>query len=213
MGQDMTEITLWGFNGSTYVRTVRMLLAEKGATGYQQVPVDVLKGEPKSAEHMQRHPFGKVPVVDVDGFRILETPAIARYLNTVLPGASLVPQDAKDVARMDMVVSIIDSYGYMPIIGGIVAYHLFPDFVGGKNAEMHHAGLRDGRKVITEIMKLKAQSPWLAGEACSIADLYLAPIIAYVTLTPHQDEFLGLPGVRGWWDAISTRDSFTATQP
>ncbi len=209
----MTEITLWGFNGSTYVRTVRMLLAEKQVTDYQQVPVDVLKGEPKTAEHMQRHPFGKVPVVDVDGFRIIETPAIARYLDAVLPGASLVPQDAKEVARMDMVVSIIDSYGYLPIIGGIVAYHLFPDFVGGKNAEMHHAGLRDGRKALTEIMKLKGQSLWLAGGAVSVADLYLAPIMAYITLTPHKEEFLGMPGVQAWWDMVSNRKSFQATQP
>ena len=209
----MTEITLWGFSNSTYVRTVRMLLAEKQVTDYQQVPINVLKGEPKSAEHMQRHPFGKVPVVDVDGFRIIETPAIMRYLDTTLPGPSLVPQDAKDAARMDMVVGIIDSYGYMPLLAGVVAYHLFPDFVGGKNEETHHAGLRDGRKAISEIMKLKGQSPWLAGEACSVADLYLAPIMAYVMMTPHQDEFLGLPGVRGWWDAISARESFTATQP
>ena len=28
----MSEMTLWGFDGSTYVRTVKMLLAEKGFT-------------------------------------------------------------------------------------------------------------------------------------------------------------------------------------
>lgn len=54
------KITVWGFSGSTYVRTVRMLLAEKGVSDYEQVPVDVLKGEPKSEEHLTRHPFGKV---------------------------------------------------------------------------------------------------------------------------------------------------------
>ena len=67
------------------MRTVRMLLAEKGAQ-YDQVPVHVLKGEPRQPEHLARHPFGKVPVVDHDGFRILETSAIAPYLDEVLPG-------------------------------------------------------------------------------------------------------------------------------
>ena len=28
----MSDMTLWGFDGSTYVRTVKMLLAEKGVT-------------------------------------------------------------------------------------------------------------------------------------------------------------------------------------
>ena len=76
----MAAMTLYGFDGSTYVRTVKMLLAEKGFSDFTQVPVDVLKGEPKSAEHLQRHPFGKVPVLEHDGLTILETSAIARYL-------------------------------------------------------------------------------------------------------------------------------------
>ena len=37
-GNEMTGMVLYGFDGSTYVRTVRMLLAEKGAH-YEQVPV------------------------------------------------------------------------------------------------------------------------------------------------------------------------------
>ena len=209
----MAKITLWGFNGSTYVRTVRMVFAEKGVADYEQVPVNVLKGEPKSPEHLQRHPFGKVPVVDVDGFRVIETPAIARYLNAVLPGASLVPGDAKDVARMDMTTCIIDSYGYVPLIGGVVAYHLFPDFVGGKNKEMHHAGLENGKKAIGELMRIKGDSPYLAGADVSIADLYLAPLLAYVAMTPHKEEFLHLPGVQTWWDLVSGRESFRSTQP
>jgi glutathione S-transferase len=207
------KITLWGFSGSTYVRTVRMLLAEKGVSDYEQVPVDVLKGEPKSEEHLTRHPFGKVPVVDVDGFRIIETPAIARYLDIVLPGTSLVPADPKDRARMDMVTSIIDSYGYGPMIGGVAAYHLFPDFVGGKNDAVHREALEKSRQVVTELMRIRNGSPYLAGNSLSIADLYLAPILAYITLTPHRDEFVGMAGVSDWWERISGRESFRSTQP
>src|ERR1700753_4318147 len=98
----MSDFTLWGFDGSTYVRTVKMLLAEKGVTQFTQVPLNVLQGEPKLPEHLERHPFGKVPVLDHDGMRILETAAITRYLNDVLPGKSLVPGSARDRALMDM---------------------------------------------------------------------------------------------------------------
>ena len=208
-----TKITLWGFSGSTYVRTVRMLLAEKSMSDYEQVPVDVLKGEPKSEEHLTRHPFGKVPVVEIDGFRIIETPAITRYLDTVLPGPSLVPADPKQRARMDMVTSIIDSYGYGPMIGGVAAYHLFPDFVGGKNDAVHRDALGKSRRVMTELVRIRSGSPYLSGDNPSIADLYLAPILAYVALTPHKDEFVGMPGVSDWWERISARQSFQTTQP
>jgi glutathione S-transferase len=99
-----------------------MLLAEKGAQ-YDQVPVHVLKGEPLQPEHLARHPFGKVPVVDHDGFRILETSAIAPYLDEVLPGPSFMPGNAKDRARMRMAIGIIDSYGYDALVG-VAGYHL-----------------------------------------------------------------------------------------
>ena len=83
----MSNMTLWGFDGSTYVRTVKMMLAEKGATDFRQVPLNVLEGEPKKPEHLARHPFGKVPVLDHDGLRILETSAIVRYLDDACPAS------------------------------------------------------------------------------------------------------------------------------
>jgi len=208
----MSEMTLWGFDGSTYVRTVKMVLAEKGATGFKQVPLNVLTGEPKEAEHLQRHPFGKVPVLDHDGMRILETTAIARYLNDVLPGKSLVPQTPKDRARMDMMIGIIDSYGYGALVGGVAAYHLFPDFVGGRNEAMRQAGITTGRKVLELAMKTRGSSPFIAGEL-SLADLYLAPILFYVSLTPDKDALFNVEGFADWWARIQALPSFKATQP
>jgi glutathione S-transferase len=209
----MAKITLWGFSGSTYVRTVRMVLAEKGVTDYEQVPVDVLKGEPKQAEHLARHPFGKVPVVEVDGFRVIETSAITRYLDAVLPGTSLIPSAAEDRARMDMVMSIIDSYGYGAILGGVVAYHLFPEFVGGKNEQAHRSGLERGHETMRALAGIRGGSSFFAGDRISLADLYLAPVMAYIALTPHADEFLETPEMSDWWKRMAETESFRSTQP
>lgn len=208
----MSDIVLWGFDGSTYVRTVRMLLAEKGVTQYTQMPLNVLAGDPKTPEHLERHPFGKVPVLDHDGTRILETSAIARYLNDVLPGKPLVPATPRDRARMDMVVGLIDSYGYGALVGGVAAYHLFPDFVGGKNDAMRAGGIETGRKVIEFAMRTKGASPFIAGEL-SLADLYLAPVAFYVSLTPDKDAVFGVEGFAAWWAKIQALQSFKDTQP
>ena len=208
----MSDIVLWGFDGSTYVRTVKMILAEKGVTDFKQVQLNVLKGEPKMAEHLERHPFGKVPVLDHDGMRILETTAIARYLNDVLPGKSLIPPTPKDRARMDMIIGLIDSYGYGALLGGVVAYHLFPDFVGGKNDAMRKGGLENGRKVIDFAMKTRGSSPFIAGEL-SLADLYLTPIVFYVSLTPDKDAVFDVDGFADWWTRMQALPSFIATQP
>jgi glutathione S-transferase len=156
----MTGIVLYGFDGSTYVRTVRMLLAEKGAH-YEQVPVNVLKGERRQPEHASRHPFGKVPVLDHGGFRIIETGAVGPYLGEVLPGPSFTPDSSKDRARMRMGMGIVDSYGYSDLIA-VAGYHLFPDFIGGPHEEARKHGIVSSRRVLPELMKLRGGSAFIA---------------------------------------------------
>lgn len=209
----MADITLWGFSGSTYVRTVRMVLAEKGVTDYEQVPVNVLEGEPRSEEHKARHPFGKVPVLDHGDFRILETSAIVPYLDAVLPGRSVLPQDPRERAVSDMVTSVIDSYGYNALLGGVVAYHLFPDFVGGQDDEAHKKALDTGTRVLRFIMEQRGAKPFIASSDHGAVDYTLAPIVAYLTMTPHKDEMLAIGGMSDWWDRVSALDSFKATDP
>ena len=208
----MSRMTLWGFDGSTYVRTVKMALSEKNFTDFEQIPLNVLAGEPKAVEHLARHPFGKVPVLDHDGLRLLETSAIVRYLDDVLPGKSLVPSNAKDRARMDMVIGLADSYGYGALVGGIAAYHLFPDFVGGKSESLRVAGLANGRKVLEFAMKVKGDSSFIAGDL-SLADLFLAPMFFYVALTPDMAALMDVQGLAPWWAKVSALESFAATAP
>jgi len=208
----MAKMTLWGFDGSTYVRTVKMLLAEKGAADFDQIPLNVLEGDPRKAEHLARHPFGKVPVLDVDGMRILETSAIVRYLNDVLPGKSLIPSSPGDRARMDMVIGLLDSYGYGALVAGVAAYHLFPHFVGGKNETMRQAGIENGLKLVEFAMKTKGASPFVAGEL-SLAELYLAPVLSYVSMTPDAAAVFAVEGFSDWWSNVQALKSFQDTQP
>ena len=47
----------------------------------------------------------------------------------------------------------------------------------------------------------------------SLADLYLAPIAFYVSLTPDKDAVFDLPGFADWWSKIQELPSFKETQP
>ncbi len=205
------NLTVYGFDASTYVRTVRMLLAEKGAD-YELVPVNVLTGETREPEHLSRNPFGKVPVVDHDGMRLIETCAITRYLNDVLPGKSLIPSDPKDRARMDMAIGIHDSMGYGAMLG-LAAQHLFPDFVGGKNEEVRKDCLEKTRLTLGETMKLKDSDPWIAGSEPSLADFFLAPVCFYVDMTEDKAAAFDVPGFADWWARVQAMDSYASTMP
>lgn len=202
---------LYGFDGSTYVRTVKMLLHEKGAD-YDQVPVNVLEGEPRQAEHLKRHPFDKVPVLDHDGMRILETTAITRYLDEVLPGSSFIPDNAKDRARMNMAMGLIDSYAYNALVS-VMAYHLFPDFVGGKDETARKEGVETSRLALSSLMKIRGGDTFIAGAKPSLADFYLAPLAFYIGLTPDAETVFDVPGFAEWWSEVQKMESYKATEP
>ena len=56
-------------------------------------------------------------------------------------------------------------------------------------------------------MKTKGASPFIAGDL-SLADLYLAPIISYVAMTPDQDAILSADGFAAWWEKVQALPSF-----
>ncbi|MEM9764265.1 MAG: glutathione S-transferase family protein [Pseudomonadota bacterium] len=202
---------LYGFDGSTYVRSVRMALMDKGVE-YDQVPLNVLEGEPKLPDHLERHPFGKVPVLDIDGMRILETDAILRYIEATHPEPSLVPDDPKDRARMNMAISLINSYGYGALVGA-AGYHLFPEFLGNPSEEAYNGMMADGEKLLALLMEKKREAAWLAGAEPSLADYFLGPIIFYVALSPAAETLLAPEPVNAWWNAMQAVPSFAATAP
>jgi len=205
------DLTIYGFDASTYVRTVRMLMAEKKAP-YSLVPVNVLTGETHQAEHLARHPLGKVPVLDHGAFRIIETGAIVRYLDDALQGKSLVPDNPRDRARMDMGMAIVDAYGYAALIG-VAGYHLFPEIIGGKNEAMREACIERSQLVLAELMKLHGVDTWIARPELSLADLFLAPICFYVGMTEDAARVSGVPGFAEWWELVQGRESFKAAAP
>ncbi len=201
--------TLYGFDGSTYVRTVRMLLQENGID-YDQVHVNVLEGEPRQPEHLKRHPFGKVPVMDIDGMRLRESDAICRYLDETGKGESRVPQDAKARAKMNEAISLINSYGYDAMIGA-AGYHLFPDLIGGQDDDALAKSIEESGKLTDLLMDYA--DPFICGAEPTMADYLLGPIAFYVSLTPEAEKLLSGEKIARWWDAMQGIESFKATEP
>jgi glutathione S-transferase len=113
---------------------------------------------------------------------------------------------------MDMVISLVESYGYPALIGGVAHYHLFPHFGGGVSDCMRMSGVTDGRKVIELAMKARGESLFIAGEL-SLADLFLAPIAYLVSLTSDSHAVFDVAGFDAWWTRIQTLPSFKDTRP
>lgn len=204
---------IYGPELSTYVRTVRLAFEEKGAS-YKLEPVNVMAGENKGA-YLARHPFGKVPAFEHDGVALYETDAIIRYLDQVVPGKRLTPEEARDAARMNQVMGIVDAYGYGAIIGKIVWQRLVMPMLGGQgDAAIVEEAKPMASTCLKEFERIKGSDSFLAGREVSLADLFLAPIFFYLTNTPDAEGLLSdTPGLRQWWSDFSARPSMIKTQP
>ncbi len=207
----MSDTILHGFDRSTYVRTARIVLARKGVE-YSQNPVNVLEGEPRQEEHLKRHPFGKVPVLDIDGHRLIETDAIVGYVEATRDGPSALPESAWDRARMTEVVSLVHAYGYDALVG-VAFYHIKPDFLGNPSEAQHHETLETAKRFMALVGEIRGGDDWLAGSHVSLADYYLGPLLFYVGLTPHLDALLEAGGLQEWWERMQGEPHFAATEP
>lgn len=210
----MAKPILYGPTYSTFVRTIRMVLAEKNVE-YDLVDVDMMKGEHRSPAHLQRHPFGKIPAFEHNGFSIYESNAIVHYIDDAFPGRRIAPYGMHRRARDQQIVDIIGSYAYSRIIIRLVLPYFFADKEKGPDMAAIAAAVPDIEHVLGEIQNLMIDpDPFLMGREVGFSDLYLAPIIHYLMMFPEGGRILPkLPRLSGWWLAMQHHDSVTKTAP
>jgi glutathione S-transferase len=207
----MSEIIVHSIPGSPFGRAVMATLEEKGAR-YRLTPV--VPGTMKTPQHLALHPFGRIPVLEHDGFRLYETQAILRYLDRLLQEPALTPAEPKRAARMDQVLNVCDWYLFQGC-GSVIGFQrvVGPKLMGLKPDEAAiEAAMPRARAVFAELARLLDNQPFFAGEALSLADLHVMPQIDLFTLTPEWAE-LGAPypNLVEWLKRMQARPSVVAT--
>ncbi len=206
-------VVLHGYRYSVYNRVVRTVLAEKSIV-YDQVEVNPFAEEilPK---HLDIHPFGRVPTLLHNDFVIYETSAITRYIDDTFKGPQLQPTDAKNRARMTQIISIIDSYAYQPLVRQVFSHRVFRPSQGQAADENEiKAGLKSAAVVLTVLEAFAGEGLQLTGDSVSLADIHLAPMIAYFVAAPEGKILLSKhPRLSQWWQHLSQRQSLKETDP
>jgi glutathione S-transferase len=207
----MSEFVVHSIPGSPFGRTVMAALEEKGAS-WRLSPV--APGTMRSPEHLARHPFGRIPVLEHGDFRIYETQAIIRYLDRVLPGRSLSPADPKRLARMDQLMNINDWYLFHGV-GNVIIFHrvIGPRLMGiAPDEAAIEAAMPKARTVFKELAGILADQDFLIGDGVSLADILVAPAVSFFTTTPEWAE-LGAPHANlvAWLARMEARPSMQAT--
>jgi glutathione S-transferase len=202
-------ITVYGGTRSSYVRTVRMALAEKGmAYRHEQVV-------PHSSEILALNPFGRVPAFRDGEFTLYETSAIVRYIDESFPGPSLLARNPRLRATMEQWVSLIDCHGYDAMVRRYVLQYLFPKGPNGApDRAVIDAAVPQIKSQLEVLDRAYGSRNVLVGDAVSMADLLLAPIVFYLGMFPEGKTLLaGAPNVTRAHAWIAERPSFKATMP
>jgi glutathione S-transferase len=207
----MAEFIVHSVPGSPFGRAVLAMLEEKRAS-YRLAPVAL--GTFQSPEHLARHPFGRVPVLEHEGFLLYETQAILRYLDRVLPQPRLTPDDIRQAARMDQAMNVNDWYLFQGVGNVIIFQRVIGPRIMGRvpDEAVIEAAMPKAKTVFNELARLLGDADYFAGEEMSLADLLLAPGVEFFQATPEWS-VLGAPheNLVAWLARMGQRPSMQAT--
>ena len=206
-------VTLHAPAYSTYGRTACLALEEKGVA-YTLEEVDILTGQGQAPAHLARHPWGKVPALDHDGFALFETFAIARYVDEAFPGPALQPQDVRARARMTQICGIVDSYAYRAMVHQVFWQSVLVPMQGGTpDAKVAAEGLAAAERSLDSIEGLMA-GDLLCGGQLTLADLQLLPPVEFFRMVDAgREAFARRKRLSAWWERMNERPSVVKTRP
>ena len=192
---------------STNSDRVKIALAEKGLA-WEGIWVKLSKREQKSPEHLERNPYGKIPVLD-DGGRILfESCIINEYLEEKYPNPLLMPKEPYLRARGRILVDYALNYLHEPY------WALRGEIMMKKNeAERDQKIISETRaELVKRLAYLETElgdKPFMLGEF-SLVDIDIFPRF------PRMESFGVIPSpslrcLSAWYERMKQRPSVQPT--
>ena len=191
-------------------RRVRIYLAEKGLS-IPTKSVSIIAGEHKSPDYVAKYAPGQVPSLELDDGTILgESVAICRYFEAMNPDPPLFGHDPLSIATIDMWIRRVEMTLMNPV--GQVWMHTHPFTARVVKPQYTEYG-ESNRPRVADAMrrfdKALAQTPHVAGDAYSVADIILLTTIDFANFVglPMPDD---VPALAAWHAQVSARPSASA---
>ena len=154
----------------------------------------------------QLNPFGKVPAIELNGFKLGESNAILRYLAARFERFDLCPVNLEDRAQVDSVHEFAQNHLARHLLAIAWNLHWTPKF--GMTCD--HKAVEDARALLLPMLerfdRVIAGRTYLAGAQLTMADIGFAPFVAW-----HQHaqvSFRDYPNIQAWADRVFARPSW-----
>lgn len=180
-------------------------VAEELGLNYDFKFLNLSRGDNQTPEHLKRHPFGKVPVLEHDGFCVFESAAICRYLARVNDNA-LYSDDIRQASRIDQMMDTFNIH-----IGRWMAAFFWEEIVCpihlGRPAKADVLAEAQGflDRQLPYIDSTLGQNTYLCG-----SDITLADPFAFSYLQIHEDTSIDLrcyKNIQRWYRHMQQRSA------
>lgn len=178
------------------------------------MPYRLIAAAPHAAEILAANPFGKIPVMRHGDVVLFELLAIMIYADRAFDGPKLLPDDAQRAARLVQWASAIGA-NVFPALVGYMQANAFPSGPHGTRDLALIEKLLPQVKTQLDILDAAiAETGHLAGDTFTLADMYLMPMLAYLSVFPESAAMLaGSANLTRYFETHAARASFRATDP
>jgi glutathione S-transferase len=179
------SVHIIGVPFSNLVRSVLLCCEEKNipySLGMQH------KSQPialKSSELTALNPMGKIPVLIHDDFCLSETQSILRYLDQQFPAPYLQGANSRERALIDQWCAVFNHQTDLIFVRNYLLEWAFPK---GDNGQVRKEVIAQATPAVEAHLGLLSAAlgnkPFWVGEALSLADLLLLPMLDYLAGLP-----------------------------
>ncbi|KAH8892731.1 glutathione S-transferase [Thozetella sp. PMI_491] len=178
---------------------------------YELVFIDIANGDQKTDSYKKLQPFGKVPMMDDDGFLIFESRAICKYLDRKYSsGKQLMPKDDADAyGRFEQACSVEQSY-FAAAAETLGTELIIKKKMGlGPPDEARVAQAEaDLETVLALYDKILASNKYIAGNEISLADIFHLPNGAALKMGKWNELFEKYPNANRWFTGLQERPTW-----
>ncbi|NEX59818.1 glutathione S-transferase family protein [Noviherbaspirillum galbum] len=192
-------LKLCGFAVSNYYNKVKFALLEKGVPFEEE-----LVWADRSPALLERSVLGKVPFIETEQGRLIESQVIMDYIESAYPEKPLLPADSFAAAKVRELIT------FMELHLELVAREVYGEaFFGSKASdEVRERTRKLLTRNIAAFTKLAKFGPYIAGDAFTMADcvaMVHLPLVSMATKAVYGEDMLaGLP-VREYVKMVSER--------
>ncbi|KAF2096877.1 glutathione S-transferase [Rhizodiscina lignyota] len=179
---------------------------------YEFIFIDIAKGDQKSEAFKKMQPFGKVPVLDDDGFLMFESRAICRYIARKYPsGTKLIPDegDYMGYGVFEQACSVEQCYfaAAAETLGTELVIKAMKGLDPPDEARVAQAEA-DLKTVLAVYDKTLAKQKYLTGDEVALADLFHLPNASALKMLRYKETFEKYPNFDRWLSGLQQRESW-----